>query len=93
MVSFTIDSILEKFKPKVGTFENTPGLICLTKVKLDARYQVDSALPRVIQVDECWGKILRQLTSRGYSIRWGIMRFEEFGLAQSRECLILIASG
>jgi len=38
-------------------------------------------------------EVLRQFTRLGYSIRWKIMRFVEYGLPQERERLIIIASG
>ncbi len=79
--SMAIGSLLDKAKPRVATFENTSGL-WERKAKTD--YGVD--------VRNLWGEILQQFTSRGYSVRWKSIKFEQYGLPQKRRRLILVAS-
>ena len=64
-----------------------------------------TAKPRVVTLEQTPGivlitkhqqyfdEVLRQFTRLGYSIRWKIMKFVEYGLPQERARLIVIASG
>lgn len=71
----------------------------------DARTCVSDILllrrPRVITVEQTDGlldfpddfhSLIRMMVDCGYSVRWKVMRFEEYGLAQKRRRLIIIAS-
>ena len=65
---------------------------------------LDRVKPRVVTMEQTggligkprhrkyWDKILQHFTSRGFSIRWKVMKFADYGLAQPRKRLIVIAS-
>lgn len=79
--SMAIGSMLDKMKPRIATFENVTAL--MERVKIT---------DHGVDVRDCWDKISQQITSRGYSVRWKIMKFHEYGLPQRRKRRIMIAS-
>ena len=78
--SMSLGPVLDKGKPRVVVFENVHGLW---------KRRADTNWPNV---PECWDKILQQFTSRGYSVRWEIFNFAEYGLPQVRKRLIFSTS-
>ena len=63
---------------------------------------LDKARPRIVTIENTHGLLQRhsdymsgtihQFTSKGFSIRWKILNFADFGLPQKRQRLAIIAS-
>ena len=63
---------------------------------------LDKAKPRIVTIEntfglpqrhkDCLNGIIHQFTSKGFSVRWKIMHFSDYGLPQSRQRLVIIAS-
>ena len=63
---------------------------------------LDKAKPRIVTIENTFGLqqrhkdylhgIIHQFTSKGFSVRWKIMSFSDYGLPQSRRRLVIIAS-
>lgn len=75
-----------------------------TDAMFSAPELVKQARPRVFTSENTFGilhpkskqyfnKLVRMLTDMGYSVRWQIVKFQDFGLAQSRPRLIIIGAG
>ena len=79
--SMLIGALLDKFKPRIATMENTASL-----------WERWSPNKHGVDVKDCWEKILHQFTSRGFSVHHKILKVEQFGLPQGRRRLGVIAS-
>lgn len=78
--SMIIGDWLDKAKPRIVTLENVDGLMSRTKGT------GGNLSPR-----DYWDHILQQFNSRGFSISWKFVRFEDYGLPQHRKRVIVIA--
>ena len=79
-----LEKVIDKCKPRIITLEQSPGIVERQTVT-DERYGT-------IEKSAYFKYLVRELTEKGYSVRWRKIDASKYGVAQLRQRMIMIAS-
>lgn len=85
---FAVELLLKTYRPRIATLEQVPGIVR----KIDNQYPPPPLDYCRAHERNFFHSMLRIFLDNGYSIEWKILKTQDFGVPQTRERLILLAS-